>query len=107
MNGWETDAYLSVLKFKEGADKTNIHNIKELFVGHGSYMRRNGKVLMHALSKYTALIEGFNTNPNVVFEGQKHVNMKIYSQNKKTIKINNQTKKGIYDSRHQLLNIRL
>ncbi|WP_405607886.1 heparinase II/III family protein [Polaribacter sp. Asnod1-A03] len=107
MNGWETDAYLTVLKFKEGADKTNIRNIKELFVGHGSYMRRNGKVLMHALSKYTALIEDFNTNPNVVFEGQKHVNMKIYSPNKKTIKINNQTKKGIYDSRHQLLNIRL
>ena len=51
---------------------------------------------MHALSKYTALVEDFTTNPNVVFQGQDnavinlHVSKKISSITwNKTIKMAN------------------
>ncbi|WP_289039963.1 heparinase II/III family protein [uncultured Zobellia sp.] len=85
MNGWQTDAYLTVLTFKEGADKSNIENIEELFIGHGSYLRRNGKTLMHSHSKYTALVEDFNSeNLKVEFQGQANTTLSIHTINAST-----------------------
>jgi hypothetical protein len=99
IEGWETDAYITVLKFYAGVDKTDINNINELFIGHGSYLRRNGQVLMHALSKYTALVEDFGEQPNVTFQGQPNATVNLYTPKSMSIlKLNNIDKKGDYNA---------
>ena len=104
MNGWETDAYLTAITFNEGYDKSNVENIKDLFVTHGSYVRKAGQVLVHALSKYTAFVEDFNGQANVIFQGQPLTGFSLYSSGKKsTISINNKTYKGNYSTQTKLL----
>ncbi|WP_158843869.1 heparinase II/III-family protein [Algibacter sp. L1A34] len=98
IDGWETDAYITVLKFDEGADKTNINNVNEVFIGHGSYLRRDGQVLIHALSKYTALVENFGAQPNLIFQGQPNTTVNLYSpKNINSLKLNDATKNGDYN----------
>ncbi|WP_320017942.1 heparinase II/III family protein [Labilibaculum manganireducens] len=98
MNGWETDAYLTAITFNEGADKSKVENINDLFVTHGSYVRRNGQVLMHALSKYTALVENLNGQAEVSFQGQSITSFSLYSPIKKSsILVNNKTYYGDYN----------
>jgi hypothetical protein len=51
INGWETDAYLMAITFPNGADMTNIDTASRLFIADGSYLRRDGKVIVDSLSK--------------------------------------------------------
>ena len=104
MNGWQTDAYLTALTFNEGADKTKIENVKELFVGHGSYVRKDGQVLIHALSKYTALVKNFNKIPDLIFQGQNKVNVQLYvAQKYDSIIVNSTTIMSTYNDKLNLI----
>ena len=108
MNGWKTDSYLTALKYSEGADKTKIENVKEVFLGHGSYLRRDGQVLMHSLSKYTALAEDFQTKPKVKFQGQKNAVLRVRSTSQSdNLLLNNETVGGEYEADIQLIKIKL
>uniref|UniRef100_UPI0035651B6A hypothetical protein n=1 Tax=Mariniflexile sp. TaxID=1979402 RepID=UPI0035651B6A len=108
IEGWETDSYLTVLKFKEGADQSNIQNIEELFIGHGSYLRRDGQVLIHSLSKYTALVEDFQSNQNVIFQGQPIATFSLFSpKSKSSLTVNANAKNGSYDASNKLVKIKL
>ncbi|WP_159519749.1 heparinase II/III domain-containing protein [Sunxiuqinia indica] len=98
INGWETDAYIMAITFNEGTDKTKVENVKDLFLSHGSYVRSNGQVLVHALSKYSALVEDFNGQANISFQGQPITSFSLYSPgNKSSILVNNKTYHGDYD----------
>lgn len=108
MNGWETDAYITVLKFKENVDTSKHENIKEIFIGHGSYLRRDEQVLMHALSKYTALVEDFATYPSVVFQGQDNANFSLHvSKESPSIKMNKVNKKGAYNVSKKIIQLKI
>lgn len=107
MNGWETDAYLMALTFKEGADLSKAENISNVFVTHGSYLRRNEQVLLHALSKYTALVEDFNQAPKLVFQGQQGANFKLYSRSSSPLIINGEKVKGEYNSSLKLMHVKI
>lgn len=108
MNGWETDAYITVLKFKENVDTSKHENIKEIFIGHGSYLRRDEQVLMHALSKYIALVEDFAINPSVVFQGQDNANFSLYvSKESTSIKLNKVNKKGAYNASKKIIQLKI
>jgi hypothetical protein len=50
-NSWETDAYLTVLTWPEGADRNDTDTAKRLMVINGSYLRRDGKLVLDSLSK--------------------------------------------------------
>ncbi|MGQ1948331.1 heparinase II/III domain-containing protein [Geofilum sp. OHC36d9] len=108
MNGWQTDAYLSAITYNEGENGSDISNINDLFIGHGSYLRRDGKVLMHALSKYSAYIKNFNDKQNMIFQGQPDVTLSIYSAAKSSsVNLNRKTVKGVYDPNTKLLKVRI
>lgn len=108
IEGWETDAYLTVLKFKEGSDQTKIENVEELFIGHGSYLRRDGQVLIHSLSKYTALVEDFKTNPKVIFQGQPMVTFSLFSsKSNSSLTVNESSKNGSYNASNKLVKVKL
>ncbi len=97
MNGWDTDAYLMALTFKEGADRTGAENIRHLFIGHGSYLRKDGEPLIHALSKFFAAID-FD-KMDIQFQGQKEVKL-IMSGPKKPaeIRVNGKKVPFVYNS---------
>ncbi|PTN10114.1 heparinase II/III family protein [Mangrovibacterium marinum] len=108
MNGWETDAYLTAITFKEGAELNKADNIRDLFMTHGSYLRRDGQVLIHALSKYTAEIENFGQSPQMIFEGQSGVYLSVYNKNPaKSILVNDSRVDGDYDSELKLTKIKI
>jgi oligo-alginate lyase len=108
MNGWETDAYLTVLKYAEGADKSKVENVKEVFLGHGSYLRRDGQTLVHALSKYTALIEDFGNEPEVTFEGQNNAVLRVYSKSSSNnLMLNHARVNGEYEASDHLIKLEI
>ena len=108
MNGWETDAYLTVLKFKETANTSKYNNIEELFIGHGSYLRRDGQTLIHSLSKYTALVEDFNGNSKVNFQGQPNTTLSLYNSKRKSFfELNKTNKKGNYNVSEKLIQLKI
>ncbi|MFB6343235.1 heparinase II/III-family protein [Saccharicrinis sp. FJH62] len=98
MNGWNTDAYMMAVTYEKGVKNCKIENITDLFVAHGSYVRCNGEILAHALSKYTMLAEGFNKDAHVTFKGQEGVSFLLHKISPgTTLNINNATLKGEYD----------
>ena len=54
VNGWETDANVLAITSRNGESS-------RFFVANGSYLRREGKVLLDSLSKVFAVIEGGKT----------------------------------------------
>ena len=107
-NGWKTDAYILGLTFDEGADRTKTENLKQVFVGHGSYLRHGGQPLLHALSKYTALVNGFDSKPSVLFDGQPDVRFGLFSDRKlNTVMVNGNRKEGEYNSENKLIELNL
>ncbi len=108
MNGWQTDAYLTALSFDESDDKSKVENLKDCFIGHGSYLRKDNQVLLHALSKYTAYFKDINGTVNVIFQGQPEVYLNIYDPTKiKQIKVNGSWVTGLYNKELETLNLKV
>ncbi|HUX59329.1 MAG TPA: hypothetical protein VMV77_20320 [Bacteroidales bacterium] len=60
--------------------------------------------LIHALSKYTALVENFNGDPSLKFDGQPFVTLQLHvPKNQTTLTVNNIKEKGKYDSNNKTL----
>ncbi len=98
MNGWDTDAYLMALTFPEGSDKSNPKNLKRLFISDGSYLRKEGKPLIHALSKFFTIVNFDAKTPNLQFQGQDGVTVSLASKNLNTVMVNGKKLEANYDS---------
>lgn len=102
MNGWDTDAYLMALTFPEGADKSNPKNIKRMFISDGSYLRKDGKPLIHALSKFFTIIDFNSKTPSIQFQGQDGVTVSIANKNLNSVIVNGKSIPVDYDSDSKL-----
>ncbi len=106
MNGWETDAYLMALTFLKGTDLSKSENIKQLFIGHGSYLRRNGKPVIQALSKFFTVVD-FD-KMNIQFQGQGLVKLQLSaSKNPGTVVLNNEILKTKFNSESRMIELNL
>ncbi|MBW7991842.1 MAG: hypothetical protein FVQ84_17740 [Planctomycetes bacterium] len=57
IDGWDTDAYMFAVTRPKGADKNDPDSVVRYFVACGSYLRRDGKVVLDSLSKvYTVFV---------------------------------------------------
>jgi hypothetical protein len=57
IDGWDTDAYMFAVTRPKRADQNNPDSVVRYFVACGSYLRRDGKVLLDSLSKiYTVIV---------------------------------------------------
>ncbi len=57
IDGWDTDAYMFAVTRPKGADKDDPDSVVRYFVACGSYLRRDGKVVLDSLSKvYTVFV---------------------------------------------------
>jgi hypothetical protein len=74
IDGWDTDAYLFAVTRPKGADRNDPDAAMRYFIASGSYLRKNGKVVLDSLSKVDAVfIPGRQTQ--VWLEGQPVTNV--------------------------------
>ena len=81
IEGWETDAYLLALTRPAGSATTTPENVTRYFVSAGSYLRRDGQVVLHAVSKANAVFEP-GAKMEVLIEGQKRLEATLFSPRK-------------------------
>ncbi len=74
INGWDTDAYMFAVTRPKDADQGDPDSVVRYFVACGSYLRKNGKVVLDSLSKvYTVFVPG--RQMQVQLEGQPVTNV--------------------------------
>ncbi|WP_197172088.1 heparinase II/III domain-containing protein [Novipirellula aureliae] len=73
-NGWETDAYLLGMSYPEGADPNDPDAIIRYMVIDGSYLRRDGIVVLDSLSKVYLTMSPQGDDFEVLLQGQPVIN---------------------------------
>lgn len=77
-------------------------------MAHGSFLRRDGKPLIHALSKFFTVIDYDGNNRTIQFKGQPLVQLQLASDKKSgTIILNGEKQKPNYNSETQMLELNL
>ncbi len=104
--GWETDAYLFAITRPEGSDPGNPDSAIRYFVACGSYLRRDGKIVLDSLSKvYTAFSTG-DEEMQVALQGQPYIEASIRSVAKpKSLVLNGARIIAVHDERKELLRL--
>ncbi len=76
INGWETDAYIMAVTYPEKQNASPA-NATEYFISNGSYLRNDGKIILHSLSKVFMHAKAEGNTANVILQGQPlmHVNL--------------------------------
>jgi hypothetical protein len=82
INGWETDAYLLALTFPDGTAMTDPDAATRIFVADGSYLRRDGKVVLDSLSKVFLAAKRHDGALDVQLQGQPVINAFLRSPTK-------------------------
>lgn len=88
INGWETDAYISAITFPVNADKNNPANISSFFIGNGSYLRREDKVVLSSLSKLFMNVAKDGNTLNVQVQGQPLIRASLLADKVSRLMIN-------------------
>jgi hypothetical protein len=102
IDGWGTDAYLFAITRPIGADESDPDAAVRYFVGCGSYLRKNGKVVLDSLSKVYAVFTPGRPEMNVALQGQPVVRASLRTIAKPNeIKLNGQATNAAYDERHK------
>ena len=69
-DGWTTDAYMLAVSYKEGADPAKPD---EVFIGHGSSLRRDDDIYFSSLSKLNLI----NNAAGMKVTGQPRMNFTL------------------------------
>ena len=104
VNGWETDAYLTAITFPDGCDLMNPDAASRYFVAQGSYLRREGKVVLDSLSKVFLVAERTTSGLNVLLQGQPTINAYLRSAHQpETLVVNGVNRRALYDAATKML----
>ncbi|RXK61642.1 DUF4962 domain-containing protein [Lacibacter luteus] len=102
INGWETDAYLMSMSYPEGSIPST-SNVKSWFVANGSYVRKNGEVVLHSLSKIFMHADFTNEIPQVLLQGQPLIRASLLVNRKgSNLKLNGQLIKAEFNAGNML-----
>lgn len=103
INGWETDAYLFSMSYKEGTDPSHVSNIHSWFVANGSYIRQKETVVLHSLSKVFLHADVRLSTAQVILQGQPLIRAQLnLSKQVSNIKLNGQIVKATYTEKNML-----
>ena len=81
-NGWETDAYMTVQTWHEGAVRSDPDASQKLMVINGSYLRRDGKLVIDSLSKLYLCANRQGDTLDVQLQGQPVINALVRAAEK-------------------------
>ena len=103
-HGWETDAYLTVFTWPEGADRNDPDAASQLMVINGSYLRCDGKLVLDSLSKVYLCATKEGSKLNVQLQGQPVINALLRSARKPAqVRLNGQLVDPTYNNQAQNL----
>ncbi len=88
-DGWDTDAYMLAVTYPEGSDMTNPD---EIFIGHGSALRRGDDVRYSSLSKLNLIARGNGRSLDLDVTGQPRVNFR-YKASPASLNVNGKAAK--------------
>ncbi len=104
--GWDTDAYLFAITRPIGTDGSDPDAAVRYFIACGSYLRKNGKVLLDSLSKvYTVFTPG-ESEMEVALQGQPVIRASLRTVARPhTIKLNGQATRATYDESNKTVTL--
>lgn len=73
-DGWSTDAYMLAVSHDEGADPADA---PEMFIGHGSALRRDGETYFSSLSKLNVIQRTDGKDLDIQATGQPRMNFNV------------------------------
>ena len=105
IDGWDTDAYIFAVTRPKDADENDPDSAVRYFIACGSYLRKNGKVVLDSLSKVDAVfVPGRQTQ--VWLEGQPVTNVFLRAAAKPdTVVLNGRNAKVLYDETAQTIHL--
>lgn len=84
-DGWNTDAYMLALSYSEGGDSANPD---EVFIGHGSSLKRGDDVRFSSLSKLNVIAKEKDGTLDLKVTGQPHARL-TYKSDAPAVSLNN------------------
>ncbi|MFH1719390.1 MAG: heparinase II/III family protein [Planctomycetota bacterium] len=102
--GWDTDAYLFAITRPTDADENDPDAAVRYFVACGSYLRRDGKVVLDSLSKVYAAFTPGKSDMKVALQGQPilRASLRTITKPEKTV-LNGKTTSAPYNESRQTL----
>jgi hypothetical protein len=98
INGWETDAYLFAVTRPIDADPGDADKAQRYFVACGSYLRRDGKVVLDSLSKVYAVFTCGKPEMEIALEGQPVIRASLRAAKRpRRVKLNGRATDAAYD----------
>ncbi|MGH9846822.1 MAG: hypothetical protein ACREEM_49625, partial [Blastocatellia bacterium] len=109
IEGWETDAYLLALTRPAGSATATPENVTRYFVSAASYLRRDGQVVLHAVSKANTVFQMGRAGQQmeVLLEGQELIEATLHCQQKPaTLRVNGERMPFDHQPRERTLRFR-
>jgi hypothetical protein len=108
IHGWDTDAYLLAITHPAGTDQSDPDAAMRYFVACGSYLRKNGKVVLDSLSKvYTVFTPG-KPQMEVALQGQLMVGVALRTITEpRQIQLNGKAVNATYDKHKKTVTFHL
>ena len=107
IDGWDTDAYLLALTRPVGADANDLDSVTRCFIACGSYLRKNGKVMLHSLSKVDAVFTCRDPEMKIALHGQPVMRAAIRAATKpQAVNVNGQQIDPVYNAENKIITIR-
>jgi len=108
IDGWDTDAYLIAMTRSADAADTDPDSLTRCFIACGSYLRKDGKVLLQSLSKVYTVFTWQGQEMQVALQGQPLIRARFRAIEKPhTVCLNDRPADFIYDPEKQMLRLQL
>jgi hypothetical protein len=105
--GWETDAYLFALTCNKGGTDGEVAAVERCFVACGSYLRRDGAMLLDSLSKVFTVFTMGRPEMQVELEGQPIMNVRMgCGRRPERLVLNGEATEVRWDGRRKAVDIR-
>jgi len=104
---WETDAYLFATTRPAAAGIASLEHVTRYFVSAGSYLRRDGRVVLDSVSKVDALF-GPGAEVDLHLNGQDNIDLAIFADAKPArINVNGKSAPFRYTAEQKLARLRV
>lgn len=104
--GWETDAYLFAVTRQANADANDVDAVERYFVAGGSYLRKNGVVVLGSLSKVFAVFTAGKPTLEIALKGQPLINVSLHAPRKPdAVILNGRRAPANYDAARKRINV--
>jgi hypothetical protein len=108
IEGWDTDAYLIALTRPADTSESDPDSITRCFVACGSYLRKNGKVTLHSLSKVDAVFTCQDSEMKVTLHGQPITRATLRAAAQPhSVSLNGQRVDSAYDAENKTVTVRV